>query len=100
MQTKVVFQSGMSWKVVEGKWPIIREAFHDFQIGAGAAIDETADNALADDKRAIRNGGKLQAITGSAWRMIELGGDFDSVQKYLRLHDSFLDLVKIPTQKV
>jgi len=33
IQTKAVFQSGMSWKVVESKWPTIREAFNEFQIG-------------------------------------------------------------------
>ena len=40
IQTKSVFQIGMSWKVVESKWPTIREAFHDFQIGAVAAMDK------------------------------------------------------------
>ena len=40
IQTKSVFQIGMSWKVVELKWPTIREAFHDFQIGAVAAMDK------------------------------------------------------------
>lgn len=94
IQTKAVFQSGMSWKVIESKWPTIREAFNDFQIGAVAAMDETAVDALADDKRVIRNRRKLQAITDNARRMIELDDEFGSFQKYLRSHDSFWDLVK------
>jgi 3-methyladenine DNA glycosylase Tag len=52
----------MSWKVVDAKWSTIREAFNDFQIGAVAAMDETAVDALTDDKRVIRNRRKLQAI--------------------------------------
>jgi 3-methyladenine DNA glycosylase Tag len=30
VMSKAVFQSGMSWKVVESKWDTTREAFHDF----------------------------------------------------------------------
>ena len=30
--SKVVFQSGMSYKIVESKWPGIREAFHGFDV--------------------------------------------------------------------
>ena len=28
VMSKAVFQSGMSWKVEEAKWPTTREAFH------------------------------------------------------------------------
>ena len=93
IMSKSVFQSGMSWKVVESKWPTTREAFHDFQIGAVAAMDEMAVDALADDTRVIRNRRKLQAITDNARRMIELDEEYGTFQKYLRSHDSFWDLV-------
>ena len=76
IMSKSVFQSGMSWKVVESKWPTTREAFHDFQIGAVAAMDEMAVDALADDTRVIRNRRKLQAITDNARRMIELDEEY------------------------
>ncbi len=94
IMSKSVFQSGMSWKVVESKWPTTREAFHDFQIGAVAAMDELAIDALADDTRVIRNRRKLQAITDNARRMIELDEEHGTFQNYLRSHDSFWDLVR------
>jgi 3-methyladenine DNA glycosylase Tag len=94
IQTKAVFESGMSWKVVDAKGSTIREAFNDFQIGAVAAMDETAVDALTDDKRVIRNRRKLQAITDNARRMIELDEEHGSFQAYLRSHESFWDLVK------
>ncbi len=72
-----------------GKCSTIREAFNDFQIGAVAAMDETAVDALADDKGVICNRRKLQAITDKAWRMIELDDEIGSFQKYLLSHDSF-----------
>ncbi len=93
IMSKAVFQSGMSWKVVESKWLTTREAFHDFQIGAVAAMDELAVDALADDTRVIRNRRKLQAITDNARRMIELDEEHGSFQNYLRSRDGFWDLV-------
>jgi len=56
IMSKSVFQSGMSWKVVESKWPSTREAFHDFQICAVAAMDEMTVDALADDTIAAAAG--------------------------------------------
>lgn len=94
IMTKSVFQSGISWKVVESKWPTIKEAFHDFQIGAVASMDESAVDTLADDPRVIRNRRKLQAITDNARKIIELDEEYGSFQKYLGSHDSFWDLVK------
>ena len=94
IMSKSVFQSGMSWKVVEAKWSTTREAFHDFQIGAVAAMDEMAVDALADDTRVIRNRRKLKAITDNARRIIELDEEYGTFQKYLRSHDSFWDLVR------
>ena len=63
IETTSVFQIGMSWMVVSSKWSTIREAVHDFQIGAVAAMDESAADAFADDNRLIRNHRKLQEIT-------------------------------------
>lgn len=80
IQIKSVFQSGMRWKVVESKWATIREAFHDFQIGAIAAMDESAADAPADDNRVIRNRRKLQAITDNDRRTIELDDEYGSFQ--------------------
>ena len=94
IMSKSVFQSGMSWKVVEAKWSTTREAFHDFQIGAVAAMDEMAVDALADDTRVIRNRRKLKAITDNARRIIELDEEYGTFKKYLRSHDSFWDLVR------
>ena len=86
IQIKSVFQNGMSWKVVESKCATVREAFHDFQIGAIAAMDESAVDALADDNRVIRNRRKLQAITDNGQRTIELDDAYRSFQSiYVRM---------------
>ena len=51
VMSKSVFQSGMSWKVVENKWPSTRDAFHDFEITTVASLTEKDISDLAQDTR-------------------------------------------------
>lgn len=86
---KVVFQSGMSWKVVENKMPGIREAFLDFDIVKVADFDERDIEALMQDTRVIRNQRKLNAIVGNAGKMLDLEKEHGSFKNYLRVHGDF-----------
>ncbi len=89
VMSKAVFQSGMSWRVVEAKWPGTREAFHDFSVKEVADFTEFDIEELAKDTRVIRNRRKLAAIVGNAQRMLELEDEYGSFQKYLRAHGDF-----------
>lgn len=86
---KVVFQSGMSWKVVENKMPTIREAFLDFDVVKVADFDERDIEALTQDTRVIRNQRKLNAIVGNARKMLDLEKEHGSFQNYLRSRGDF-----------
>lgn len=86
---KVVFQSGMSWKVVENKMPGIREAFLDFDVIKVADFDERDIEALIQDTRVIRNQRKLNAIVSNARKMLDLDKEHGSFQNYLRAHGDF-----------
>jgi DNA-3-methyladenine glycosylase I len=89
VMTKAVFQSGMSWKVVETKWPGIQDAFHNFDVQKVAGFDERDLERLGQDKRVIRNHRKLAAIVGNAIKMILLEQEHGSFQNYLRSHGDF-----------
>ena len=89
VMTKVVFQSGMSWKVVENKMPGIREAFKNFDVREVADFDERDLEALGQDTRVIRNQRKLNAIVHNAQRMLDLEKEHGSFQSYLRAHGDF-----------
>ena len=89
IMSKSVFQSGMSWKVVESKWPGTREAFHDFDIHTVANLNEKEIEDLSQDTRVIRNFRKLNAIVFNAQKMLELDETYGSFQHYLRAHDDF-----------
>src|SRR3990172_11451226 len=89
VMSKAVFQSGMSWRVVEAKWPGIREAFQDFNAQKVADFSVFEVEELARDTRVIRNRRKLAAIVDNAHRMIELDRENGSFRSYLRSHGDF-----------
>jgi len=89
VMSKAVFQSGMSWKVVEAKWETTREAFDNFDVIKVAAYNEKDLDDLAQDTRVIRNYRKLAAIVSNAQKMLDLEGEYGSFQKYLRSHGDF-----------
>jgi DNA-3-methyladenine glycosylase I len=91
VMSKAVFQSGMSWRVVDAKWPGTREAFQDFDVNKVAAFDERDIDALTKDTRVIRNYRKLAAVVSNAQKMLALNEEYGSFQHYLRSHSDFDD---------
>ena len=95
VMTKAVFQSGMSWKVVNNKWPGFQAGFHEFNVARVAAMDESAIDTLAADPAIIRNRRKIVATVHNAQRLIELeeeyGGD---IRNYLRAHGDLESTIK------
>ena len=89
VMSRAVFQSGMSWKVVEAKWPGTREAFRGFDVRAVATMDDGAVADLAQDTRVIRNRRKLEAVVTNARRMLELDDEHGSFGRYLGSLDGF-----------
>ena len=94
VMSKSTFQSGMSWRVIESKWPGIREAFRDFDAEAVASLTEADVDALTQDKRVIRNRRKLDAVVSNAQRMLELEKSHGSFRNYLRSHGTFDETTK------
>ena len=106
VMSKAVFQTGISWRVVDNKWPSIREAFRGFDPIAIATITPQGLDDLTNDKRVIRNRRKLEAIIDNARQMLELeerhGSPSTGLRRersaersgqgfrdYLRSHDGF-----------
>ena len=89
VMSKAVFQSGMSWQVVNKKWDGIRDAFRDFDAEAVARLGEREIDALTQDTRVIRNRRKIEAIIENANRMLALEAEHGGFRKYLRSHGGF-----------
>jgi DNA-3-methyladenine glycosylase I len=102
--TKAVFQSGMSWNVIERKWDGFRDAFHAFDPERVAALSPDEVAALEEDTRIVRNKRKIRATVDNADALLALDhetdggfaawlrsqGDFEETVKALRGHFSFL----------
>lgn len=66
MMARGIFQAGISWAVVEAKWPGIEEAFAGFDVGRLSMMDDDWFEALLADTRVIRSGSKIAAIRDNA----------------------------------
>jgi len=89
--SKSAFQAGISWRVVEAKWPTTRKAFHGFKVERVARMTEREVDALTKDERVIRSRGKIAATVHNANALLELerAGGF---KKHLRSFDDYEDL--------
>ena len=87
--TRAVFQSGISWRVVEAKWSGFREAFAGFDPTAVAAFDDDDVERLVADQRIIRNRRKIEATVTNAQAMLALEDQPGGFLGWLRGQDDF-----------
>ncbi len=87
--SKAVFQTGISWKVIEAKWPGFKDAFLDFDPVKVADLDPPDIDRLAEDTRIVRNRKKIEATVYNAQTMLDLEGEHGSFKKYLRSQPGF-----------
>ena len=81
--SRTVFQTGMSWRVIDSNWPGIQEAFKGFDAETVADFTGPDLDALTQDTRVIRKR-----------CMVELDGAHGGLQSYLRSHDTFDETIK------
>jgi hypothetical protein len=87
--TKAVFQSGISWRVVEAKWEGFRRALEGFDPAAVAAFAPHDVDRLMEDASIIRNRRKLEATIDNAVELLALDEEHRGFKRYLRSHDGF-----------
>jgi 3-methyladenine DNA glycosylase Tag len=96
--TRAVFQSGISWRVVEAKWPGTRAAMFDFDPAHLADLTPDDVDRLAQDQRLVRNRRKIEATIANAETMLELEREYGGFKRYLESFGDFdatvADLVK------
>jgi DNA-3-methyladenine glycosylase I len=87
--TRAVFQSGMSWRVVEAKWAGFREAFAGFDPAVVAAYTDDDVERLAADKGIIRNRRKIEATITNAQAIVALEDEPGGFVGWLRGRGDF-----------
>jgi len=89
VMSRAVFQSGMSWQVVNAKWPGTHEAFRGFDPESVANLSPDEIDELARDGRLIRNRRKIEGVVQNARRMLDLERQHGSFKAYLASHGGF-----------
>ncbi|WP_306113204.1 MULTISPECIES: DNA-3-methyladenine glycosylase I [unclassified Roseovarius] len=70
--SKYIFATGLNWTVIEKKWPGFEEAFHGFDVGRCAMMDDEMFDSLLTDTRIVRHGAKIASVRDNAAFMLEL----------------------------
>jgi len=91
--TKAVFQSGISWQVIEAKWAGFREAFADFDPATVAGFTDDDIERLTADTRIVRNRRKIEATVHNAQALLELDRAYGGFGRYLRSQPDYEALV-------
>ena len=70
--SRYIFATGLNWKVIEAKWPGFEEAFHGFDLGRCAMMDDEMFDSLLTDTRIVRHGAKIASVRDNAALLLEL----------------------------
>src|SRR5207248_1135518 len=90
--TKSVFQSGISWAVVDAKWEGMRRAFKGFDPKKVARFAPDDVDRLMEDASIIRNRRKIEATIDNAVELLALDKEHGSFRDYLRSFGSYDEL--------
>ena len=81
--SRIIFQAGLNWRVIDQKWTTIKKAFMNFNIEKIASFTDVNVQELMKDAGIIRNKGKINAIIYNAKGFQVIKKQCGSFQKYL-----------------
>ena len=81
--TRVIFLAGLSWKMIDRKWPNFQRAFKNFSIDEVAEFGENDLGRLMSDSGIVRNRAKIMATVNNAKQFQKTAEQHGSFQSYL-----------------
>ena len=81
--TRIIFQAGLSWKLIDKKWPNFRRAFRNFHIEQVAPFDNDDVEQLMNDPSIVRNRAKILATISNARQFQNIEKRFGSFQQFI-----------------
>lgn len=81
--TRIIFQAGLSWKMIDKKWPNFKKAFENFSIEKVAKFGGDDRARLMADKGIVRNRRKIEAIMKNAKEFQKIMKEKESFKSYL-----------------
>lgn len=83
---RAVFQAGLSWAFIDGRWDTYRAAFDGFAVDTVASYGEADLERIAATDGVMKSRAKIAAIVRNARALRETERAFGSIRAY---HDSF-----------
>ncbi len=93
--SRIIFQAGLNWSVIDKKWTTTRKTFLDFDINKVSAFTSSDVERLMQDQGIVRNRGKIQALILNANEFKKIRQEHGSFQKYLDSLDKSDNYAKI-----
>lgn len=81
--SRVIFLAGLSWKLIDDKWPNFKKAFVNFAVGKVAEFGEKDMQRLMSDASIVRNRAKIIATVNNAKQFQNIKNEYGSFQHYL-----------------
>ncbi|MBW8192095.1 DNA-3-methyladenine glycosylase I [Neiella marina] len=81
--TKVVFQSGFAWRVIEHKWAGFEKAFWQFDPNKLVLLDDSHIERLMQNTDIVRNGQKIKTVPINAQLMLDIRQQHGSFGQFL-----------------
>ncbi|HXU98961.1 MAG TPA: DNA-3-methyladenine glycosylase I [Caulobacteraceae bacterium] len=80
--SKVVFQAGFNWRVIDNKWPGFETSFHRFDPPLNAAMSEEEFDAHLKDAGIVRNAAKIASVRDNACFLVDLAAEHGSAAAF------------------
>ena len=81
--TRVIFLAGLSWKIIDKKWPNFKKAFKNFSIDKVEEFSENDVQRLMSDASIVRKRAKIIATINNAKQFRNIKKEYGSFQRYL-----------------
>ncbi|MDA4117903.1 MAG: DNA-3-methyladenine glycosylase I [Thaumarchaeota archaeon] len=81
--SKTLFTAGLSWTMVEKKWPNFQKAFAGFSPEKVAKMTQKDVKSLMSNDGIVKNERKIKATIQNANEFLKLKKDFGSFREYL-----------------
>lgn len=81
--TRIIFQGGLNWRIIDEKWANFRKAFKDFSIDAVASFDDGDVERLMQDVGIVRNQAKIIATINNAKQFQIIAKEHGTFQSFI-----------------
>lgn len=84
VMSRAVFQAGIRWADIDRQWDSLCDAFEGFDPRKAARYGEADVKRIMDTPGILHSERKIRATIANAKTMLELDGEYNGFQKYLR----------------